>query len=381
MESKSTKNKKNNKPLTTEKKKSIVEEKNKAVIKAEKKKTSLIATAIKKFDNKLFIAGAVVIILLGCFLIVRATGYGKVAKLSNGNDAIITLKNGKKISVDDFYKTVKDRKGRDILIEMIDMEIIYPQYEETEEENTNVKNQIDSIKQQVSGYFEEAIKYYYGVNNEAELEKLLRLEYRKTLAVKKYVSESLTEKEINDYYKSSIIGDINAKHILISPETVDGMTAEEESAANEKALKTAKEVIAKLQKGQDWDKLAKEYSDDTATKEKSGNLGWFNTGEMQEEFEKAAIKLEKGKYTTTPVKTTYGYHIIYKINQKEKPELKDVKADIKETLASKKLTDDATLTYVTLEKIRKEAGLTIEDGTMLKQYEKYMKQLKTSSSK
>ena len=73
--------------------------------------------------------------------------------------------------------------------------------------------------------------------------------------------------------------------------------------------KIEKDIIKKLNNGEDFDKLAKEYSTDKATKDKGGDTGWFNTRHMHEEFEKAANNLKKGTYTTTPVKTKYGYHI------------------------------------------------------------------------
>ena len=85
-------------------------------------------------------------------------------------------------------------------------------------------------------------------------------------------------------YDENIFGDIRTKHILISIDTLDGMTTEEKNNKEKEALNKAKDIIKKLNNGEDFDKLAKEYSTDKATKDKGGDTGWFNTGDMLEEF-------------------------------------------------------------------------------------------------
>ena len=101
---------------------------------------------------------------------------------------------------------------------------------------------------------------------------------------------------------------------------------------------------------------------------------------MVEEFEEAAYKLKKGKYTTEPVKTTYGYHIIYKVDEKKKESLKNMKSEIIDTLVSDKLSNDSTLYYSTLEKIRKDNGLDIIDSDLSKGYASNMAKLTSSKN-
>ena len=75
----------------------------------------------------------------------------------------------------------------------------------------------------------------------------------------------------------------------------------------------AREIYEKIQKGEDFEELAKEFST-CPSKEKGGNLGTFTKGQMVKEFEDAVFGNEVGTITE-PVKTQFGYHII-KINEK-----------------------------------------------------------------
>ena len=71
----------------------------------------------------------------------------------------------------------------------------------------------------------------------------------------------------------------------------------------------AKAIIAKLDKGEKIEDLAKQ-SKDPGSKDKGGDLGWANPAGFVKPFAEALSKLEKGKYTAAPVKTDFGYHVI-----------------------------------------------------------------------
>lgn len=79
--------------------------------------------------------------------------------------------------------------------------------------------------------------------------------------------------------------------------------------AEEEALKKAEEVKARLEAGEDFAALAKEFSDDPFSASQGGDLGWIGRGFMPKEFEDVAFRLEPGQ-TSDPVKTALGYHII-----------------------------------------------------------------------
>ncbi|MDP2727734.1 MAG: peptidyl-prolyl cis-trans isomerase, partial [Dehalococcoidia bacterium] len=73
---------------------------------------------------------------------------------------------------------------------------------------------------------------------------------------------------------------------------------------------TAKAIIERLQKGEDFAKLAQEFSKDSQTKDKGGDLGWFPKGVMIPQFEEVAFVLKPGELSPAPVKTQYGYQVI-----------------------------------------------------------------------
>ena len=71
-------------------------------------------------------------------------------------------------------------------------------------------------------------------------------------------------------------------------------------------------LLERIQKGEKFGKLAKEFSLDTWSAKRDGNLGYFGRGKMVKEFEKSAFNLQTGQISE-PVKTQYGYHIIKRL--------------------------------------------------------------------
>ena len=313
------------------------------------------------------------VVLMLVFSLFIVTGCGKVPKLKNGEEVFIQV-DGKNVSANDVYEDLKVKYARDSIIETIDKIILEKRYEEDDDLKQYVDSQIDVFVQQ---YGEDGFKQALEQSNmtENDLRASIALDYRRNLAVEDYVKDQITDDEIKSYYEKDVRGDIKASHILIKPETTDDSTDDEKSNAEKEALAKAKEVISRLDKGEKFEDLAKELSDDEGSKEDGGNLGYFGKGTMVDEFENAVVKLEKGKYSKEPVKSEFGYHIILKVDQKSKPKLKEVKDQIIDTLVNNKLNDDATLKYKALYEVRKEAGLEIHDDEIKKQYEDYMKSL------
>lgn len=315
------------------------------------------------------------ICILAVLLLV--TSCGKVPKLKNGDEAVVTMKDGD-ISVEKLYSEMKEKYALDMLITKIDTAILNNVYKTDDEEKNYIDKQLETIKYYYETYYKSQYKSFQeyltqnGVESEDELKENIRLTYKRNKAVKDYVKSIITDKEIEKYYDEEIFGDISASHILIKPEYDKNASDEEKKESEKKALKEAKEVIAKLKKGEDFAELAKEYSDDSSNSKSGGKLADFNHGQMVEAFEDAAKDLKVGSYTTTPVKTEFGYHIILKTAQKDKPALKEVKDDIISDLTDEKLKDDSSLEVTALVELRKKHKVEIQDKDIKKLYEAYV---------
>ena len=104
---------------------------------------------------------------------------------------------------------------------------------------------------------------------------------------------------------------------------------------------TANEVKERLEAGEDFAELAKEYSIDTSNAENGGGLGYFSKGTMVEEFENIAFSMKVGEIRD-PVKTDYGYHLISVTDKKEAKEanFEDHKEKIKQTLFDQEISTE-----------------------------------------
>jgi peptidyl-prolyl cis-trans isomerase C len=100
----------------------------------------------------------------------------------------------------------------------------------------------------------------------------------------------------------------------------------------------ARAIIAKLQSGTAFEEVAKE-SRDPGSRERGGDLGWSNPGMFVQPFSEAMVKLEKGKFTPTPVKSDFGYHVIQldDVRTTQAPPLDEVKPQLQQRLQQQKV--------------------------------------------
>jgi peptidyl-prolyl cis-trans isomerase C len=151
---------------------------------------------------------------------------------------------------------------------------------------------------------------------------------------------------LEDYNKSNPIGDaaLNAEYEKIKT----NMGGKEFSARHILVAKEedAKAIISKLKANpKQFAALAKAQSKDPGSKDKGGELGWFDAGTMVPEFSAAVAKLEKGKFTEQAVKSQFGYHVIQLDDTRVKapPSLQEIKPRLAQQLQQqnlKKLLDD-----------------------------------------
>ena len=313
----------------------------------------------------------ILLILIMLFLITGCSN----AKLSN--KTLVKL-NGAKVSINDYYDSFKKDHINE-LVNMIDHQLFDEKYAESDAENEYVENQINTIKKNYANDDEETflkvLPQYFGVNTQEELENNLHLDYKRGLAVDDFIEDNLDDKEIKAYYEANIFGEMKASHILIKSDATASSSSEEKAKAEKKALNKAKEIISKLKDGESFEKLAKKYSEDEATKANGGDLGYFDLDTMVEPFSNALKDLKVDEYTKDPVKTQYGYHIILKTGEKDKPSLDDSKAKVKTALRNDKLSSDPKLYYQTLIDIRKDKKIKWNDSSMKKAYDNLMDSL------
>ena len=317
-------------------------------------------------------------VLLISLIALTLCGCGKVSKLKSGEDAAVSFKSLDSISVDSLYDTLKDRYAISILIDMIDKEILFKEYKDKVSESEDyAKEQIKLLQDNYDSEEEllEAIKNYYGYSTLKEFKEYIELNYLRDLATTDYAKKQITDDEIKKYYDEEVVGDIEASHILITVDVKDDATEDEKTKAEEKAKKKALEVIEKLNNGEDFSALAKEYSKDDSNKNEGGALGKFNKGEMESSFEEAAYNLKVNEYTKEPVKTSYGYHVILKTKEYDKAKLTSIKDTIIDTLSEELISSDKTVSITALKELRKEKGMKIEDSELKSSYNKYMNSL------
>jgi len=103
----------------------------------------------------------------------------------------------------------------------------------------------------------------------------------------------------------------------------------------------AKTIIAELAEGKAFGKLASEKSEDAGSAEDGGDLGWITQSSVVPKFGAALEKLEKGKYTTNPVKSKFGWHIIQldDVRSVALPSFKSIKERIRAALQSQQMQE------------------------------------------
>lgn len=162
--------------------------------------------------------------------------------------------------------------------------------------------------------------------------------------LQKRLEKDLTPPAVKARYDELVTGmkdqeEVRARHILVEDEA------------------TAKDIIGELQKGADFETLAKARSVGPS-KEAGGDLGYFLPGQMVPEFSDAALALKPGSFTETPIKTQFGWHVI-KVEDRRKPKpapFAEVEDQIRQELARE-------LRAAYLEDLRKDAKIERFDKT------------------
>ena len=293
----------------------------------------------------------------------------RIATLKDGTQPVATI-DSMTITADELYEDMKDIYSVSSLLDKLDTKILTDKYPDTDEMDDEVTSQAENYYKAYEQYYKMSKEDFLkqnGFNTEKKFLEYLKLNNRRTKYVKEYTQSEVTDKEIDKYYEDKVYGDINTKHMLVK---VDSSASDDDK---KEAENLAKEIISKLDEGKTFDEVKEEYKDKITYEE----LGYKSYNAALEEAYKNEMKnLKDGEYSKEPVKTSYGYHIVYRIDQKEKPALEDIKDQIKEEIADEKISNDKNLYYVVLDKMRENANLKFEDTVLKDKYDNYMSQYK-----
>ncbi|AXM88392.1 peptidylprolyl isomerase [Anoxybacillus ayderensis G10] len=251
---------------------------------------------------------------------------------NNGSDVVVETKAGN-ITKDELYNEMKERFGKDVLRDLVHEKVLSKKFKVTDKE---IDKEIENLKEMYGVQYDLAVQQ----NGEEAIRNMVKLDLLRQKAAMEDIKVS--DEELKKYY-NEYKPKVKASHILVDDE------------------KTAKEIKAKLEKGEDFAKLAKEYSKDTGSAQNGGDLGWFGPGKMVEEFEKAAYALKVGE-VSDPVKTQFGYHIIKVTDKEEKKSFDEMKEEMEYEVKKSKL--DASKVQSKLDKLMKEANVDIKDKSL-----------------
>jgi len=138
---------------------------------------------------------------------------------------------------------------------------------------------------------------------------------------------------VNDYLKAHPVSDeaLHKEYDAIKAQIGDKEYKVRHILVDNEA--DAKEIIAELQKGEKFEKLA-ERSKDTGSKANGGDLDWNAPGNFVKPFSEAMVKLPKGKFTATPVQTQFGWHVIEvtDIREAKVPSFDEVKPQLQQRM-------------------------------------------------
>lgn len=155
-------------------------------------------------------------------------------------------------------------------------------------------------------------------------------------------------------YKQNRIPKVRARHILISYLDESG---EADSLA---AKQIADTVFAKLKDGADFEELVVKYSDDTSTKSKGGDLGFFERRRMVQEFDEVAFTIDINEISE-PVQTNFGYHIIEVTDREKYPSFESDKENLKKSYEKQRYKKDYA-SYI--ENLKTKYNYTLNEQTV-----------------
>jgi peptidyl-prolyl cis-trans isomerase C len=233
------------------------------------------------------------------------------------------------------------------------------------EKNPQLKENL--LQQYIQGIVISKLAKKKGFDKNPELKEQLEMIKDNYIAIE-YLKKEVTnkvevsEEDIKSYYEShkdefKTPEMVRSRHILIK---TDPSASDNDK---KKAREKAEDILKKIKAGEDFAKLASDVSDDTGSKPKGGELGFFPKGRMVKSFEDAAFSLKPGEVSGI-VETQFGYHII-KVEEKKEPGMEPF--DTAKEKIKQKLLQERSKTKVTefIEKAMKDANIEVHTEVLM----------------
>lgn len=257
-----------------------------------------------------------------------------------GKESVVATVNGEKINMSELNIRVDQAAARygydldseegkefvgylreQILQSMIEEKVILQAA--AEKDIAADKELVDKELEESKSQFDDQEEYEEYLKDLKLTEKDLRMYIEHSLILNELFDDitkdvTSTTKDIEQYYQDNqseffVPEQVHAYNIVVKTE------------------EEAKEVIKRLDEGENFEELAVELSIDTTAQSNKGDIGYIKKEDaLLEEFKEAAFELEVGQYTKEPIETMYGYHVIKVVDKKEEKHnsFEEVKANL-----------------------------------------------------
>ena len=237
-----------------------------------------------------------------------------------------------------------DKIKQEVISYMIDNEVVYQQAQKDKIKVTDYE--VNQKYSQIEKMLDTNQEYKKLLDDAGVDEDYLKETIKKDLAVQKYRENfeqdlKVTDKEVEKYYKEHKDDfkeeSVEAYHILVS--TLDDNNKPVDDSKKEELKSKAESLLKEINNGGDFEKIAKENSDDKSSGKKGGYLGYFTKDSKNAQFTKEAFKLEKGQVSDV-FETPFGYEIVKVTNKKtEQKSLEDSREEIVNRILADKYLD------------------------------------------
>ena len=237
-----------------------------------------------------------------------------------------------------------DKIKQEVISYMIDNEVVYQQAQKDKIKVTD--DEVNQKYSQIEKMLDTNQEYKKLLDDAGVDEDYLKETIKKDLAVQKYRENyeqdlKVTDKEVEKYYKEHKDEfkeeSVEAYHILVS--TLDDNNKPVDDSKKEELKSKAESLLKEIKNGGDFEKIAKENSDDKSSGKKGGYLGYFTKDSKNAQFTKEAFKLENGQVSSV-FETPFGYEIVKVTNKKtEQKSLEDSREEIVNRILADKYLD------------------------------------------